>query len=936
MRRLVLRVLTFFTRAATERELEREIAAHLAVMEEDYRARGLSSEQAARAARLALGGVDQTKERHRDARSFPWLEDLRRDVPYALRALARTPAFTVAAVITVALGVGVTATMFSVINAILLRPLPYDGSNRLVRIAENITIPGPTGPRPARRTTMTEDQFLEWRRRTKTLSHMVVTGGGGVLSQLATPAGNVRVNTSGVSPNVFEMLNVRPLIGRRLLPEDERPDADVVVISAAAWERLFGSDPEVLGRSIEISRRQFVIVGVMPRDFAIPSRITEFWFPLAPRAGQGAAQYGFVLAMLAPGISIEAATAEANAIGTALVPVSEPASTSGVPAAPPPTPTGAVMGGGTRVLASGNAPRFQVLSEKELTISAIRPPLTLLAGAVGAVLLIVCANVANLLLVRSTARQREIGVRIALGAGRGRIVRQVLTESVVLSLVGGAVGMFVATAGVRLIRALATVDTPQLFQLSANLPGGSMLPRINELTIDPAIFLFALVTSLVVGVLFSLAPVLQVAGRRYAEAISIGLTCRANASAAPRTRVRSALVVAQLVMATMLLVCAGLFVNSFTRLLNIETGYDARNVVNFQLVFSPASSVPQRMALIESVIVRLEAHPAIESAGYTNIAPFLALTEVPGTFVPPGFSREEMVNDPQRPQGRAVTHAYLQTLGARLLEGRWLTEADGAAQPKVMLVNRSLVRRYFGDTSPVGTLVRLYRQGDTPETWQIAGVVDDLRQARLDEEPFPLMYLDIRQMLVGGRPGPQPFGIPSIAVRGALDAGAVATEARAIVRELDAGAGIDGVATLDYLLHGSLVRPRFYAVLTGVFALLAGVLAAVGIYGVLAYAVVQRTTEIGVRMALGAERSTVMRQVLRQGLLLAVVGVVVGTAAAIGASRYLEGMLYGVTPVDAPTYAVIAIAFTAVALVASYVPARRATRVDPVVALRYE
>jgi predicted permease len=389
-------------------------------------------------------------------------------------------------------------------------------------------------------------------------------------------------------------------------------------------------------------------------------------------------------------------------------------------------------------------------------------------------------------------------------------------------------------------------------------------------------------------------------------------------------------------MATVLLVCAGLFVNSFTRLLHVETGYDPRNVVNFQLVFSQGSSVAERLTLIESLVARLEAHPAIESAGYTNIAPFLALTEVPGTFVPPGSSREEMVNDPQRPQGRAVTHGYLHTLGARLVEGRWLTEADGAGQPKVMLVNRSLVRRYFGNASPVGTLVRLYRQGDTPETWEIVGVVDDLRQARLDEEPFPLMYLDIRQMLVGGRQGPQPFGVPSIAVRGALDAGAVATEARAIVRELDAGAGIDGVARLEYLMHGSLVRPRFYALLTGAFALLAGVLAAVGIYGVLAYAVVQRTTEIGVRMALGAERGIVMRQVLRQGLLLALIGIVLGTAGAIGVSRYLEGMLYGVRPVDAPTYAVIAIAFTAVALAASYVPARRATRVDPVVALRCE
>jgi predicted permease len=442
--------------------------------------------------------------------------------------------------------------------------------------------------------------------------------------------------------------------------------------------------------------------------------------------------------------------------------------------------------------------------------------------------------------------------------------------------------------------------------------------------------------SVLTGVAFGLVPALAMSGRGYGQAIRAGLASRTAAAQSSRARLRSTLVVAQLVMATTLLVGAGLLTHSLMRLLTVDTGYDPRNIVNFQLVFAQGASVQQRMTLIETLIARLEARPGIDSAGFTNIAPLLALTEYPGLFVPPGVPRDEMLNDPLRPQGRSVTHTYLQTLGARLLEGRWLTAGDGAGQPQVMVVNRALAVRYFGNKSPIGALVQLYRQADTPETWQIVGVVDDLRQARLDQEPFPLMYMDTRQLLPRTAQGPQPFGIPSIAVRSGLDAGTVAREARAIVRELDPGAGIDAVATLEQLMSGSLVRPRFYAVLTGLFALLAGAIAAVGVYGVLAYAVVQRTTEIGVRMALGAERGMVMRQILRQGLVLAVIGVVLGTAGAAGFARYLEGMLYGVTPADVTTYLIIAAGFTAVALLASYVPARRATRVDPVVALRCE
>jgi putative ABC transport system permease protein len=938
LRVFAARLAALFGRDRAERERAPELAAHLSTIEDDYRRRGMTAEEARAAARRVFG-VEQTKEMHRDLRSFPWLEDVRRDVPYAIRGLRRSPGFTIAVILTLALGVGTSAAIFTIVNTILLRPLPYRDSDRLVQIAENVVRDTPDGRQYSRRFGLTQAEFLEWRSRTAVFSQMA-----GVINLMSgrvqTNDGPIAAPRAIVSPGLFEMLGVPAQLGRTLMAADERPGADAAVISAAAWRRLYASDPSVLGRVVKLNDTAFTIVGVMPPDFDFPERSTMFWTALAPRPGPGTNVFGNAIARLKPGASLADATREANAIGAALR--TKPPVTGFGAGAPPLPEVTATMGGQLRREAAlADRPRFEAVRVKDLVVDPIKRQMRLLAAAVVVVWLIACGNVANLLLARGTAREREIGVRLALGAGRSRIVRQIVTESVILALGGGLAGVVVAAGAVRLVTVLATVDTPRLFQLSINLGDGSLLPRIGELGVDGSLIVAALGIAALASVAFGLAPAFYVARTNAARAVRVGAS-RTGASPAA-SRLRGALVVAQVTMATGLLVAGALLVHTFVKLVSVDAGYDARNVVTLQLVFPPQTPSERQLSVIEQAIARLQADGRVESAGYTNIAPFLALTEYGGLFVPPGATREQMLDDSLRPQMRIVSHTFLQTLGARLLDGRWLDDGDTGTQPLVFVVNRALARRYFGDRSPVGALVRVFRSPEYVENWRIVGVVEDLKQARLDQEPFPIVFADMRQVLAARERMPKNLqigqglsGFPTLAVRGRHSTATATAAARGVVREIDPGVGIDAVADLDSLRFGSLVRPRFYAVLVGVFAAIAAVLAIVGIYGVLAYVVEQRTHEIGVRMALGAPRATVLADVLRRGVLLAVLGAVLGLVVAAVATRYLSTMLYGLKPVDISTYMAVALAFVAVAALACYVPARRATKVDPLVALRCE
>ncbi len=934
--RLLARLIAFLRRDRVERDLARQIEAHLGLLEEEYQRRGMTEAEARRQARIALGGVEQAKERHRDERSFPWLEDLRRDVPYAVRGLRRTPGFTVAAILTLALGIGATTAIFTVVNAVVLRPLPYPESHRLVRVAETVTTPGPswTPASTSRRLGMTQDEFVQWRARTKTLDAMATVVGRQALV-LSTEEGPVRLAGAGVSPAVFEMLGAEALLGRLFEADDERPDLDIVILAEQVWRRYFAADPAVIGRVVVLNGRSFTVVGVLPDRFRfLPAPDAVLWTPVAPRPGQGTSQFGLVLARLAPGVSVAAATAEANVIGPEL----RKAGPSYNYGTGPPAPSSGTAGIGAPLRPDGGQlERFQVLTLQSLTAEPVRVALVVLSCAAAIVLLVVCANVATLLLARGTARQHEIGVRMAIGAGRGRLVRQLLTEAGVLAVVGTTAGLVLATAGLRLIAALSSVSMPFFYQLSLNLSNGSILPRLGEIAIDRDVFTAGV--SSVAVVLIGLLPAVHLT-RRHGASLVVANTSRGGETPG-RSFFRRALVVTQLVMATSLLVGAGLLVHSFARLANVETGYDAENALTFQPVLPQGSNPMRRWVIIEELIDRLQAVSGVECAGFSNVTPFLAITEYGGgLLVPPDKSPEEMLADPLRPQTRAVSESFLQTLGARLIAGRWLGPQDGAGQPLAMIVNRSLAERYFPARNAVGTLVRLQRTPERSETWQIVGVVDDLRQARLDEETFPVMYLDVRQMLA--RDGFAPttgylFAFPTVAVRvtGGAAVGVVAS-ARAIVRELDPAASIDSVAMLEDVKAGSLVRPRFYSTVLGALAGLSGLLAIIGVYGLLAYIVAQRTREIGIRMALGAERASVLSLFFAQGLRLAVAGVLPGLLIAAAAARYLESLLYELTPIDPPTYATVAVLLLSVTALAAYVPARRATRVDPMTALRVE
>jgi predicted permease len=849
------------------------------------------------------------------------------DIWYALRGLARSPGFTIAAVLTLALGIGAATAVFSVVNTVLLEPLPYRDSDRLVRIVERAAPPNPSAPL-LRRTGMSWSEMTEWRKASKTLSEMALSITPPI-TLMPTSAGSARLTGALVSANAFGMLGASARLGRTLDAADATAGAAVVVISTGAWQRYFQGDPGILGRSITLKTlgpeagfldgTPLTIVGVMPASFDFPLPNADYWAPITE--GSPAQKWaGGVIARLHDGASIEAAADEANAIGDGL----RPKPTSG--------PFSRALPPGVR--------RFAVEGIKEQMIASSRPALRVIAIAVGAVLLIVCANVAGLLLARGTARQREVAVRLAIGASRGRILRQFITESVVLAAIGGVAGAVLAVGFVDLLREFASPHAQGVFQLAF---GGSMLPRLHEISVDGGLLALAMALAVITALVVGALPAFRMSRTDHAQVMNYRGAGGQGGARRADTRARSMLVVAQMVVATMLLVGAGLLINSFSRVARVDPGWNASGLLMFYLVMPQDYSTARKAALIDTLLTELRAQPDVHGVGYTYAGPLLGIVDTLGVFVPPGRTPDEMRGSPDNPHVRAVSHDYLQTMGARLSSGRWFEPSDDAGAPPVIIVNRTVVRRLFNNEDPVGRLVHLDGRMEFPPQ-QIIGVVDDMRQSRLDAEPTPQMFIDYRQMLALTQARKMPtaaqerlaFGFLSFFVRTDRDPATLMPAVRSLVNRVDSAAGIDVMLPMEQLVASSLTRQRFYAILLGVFAAIATVLGAIGIYGVLAYAVGQRTQEIGIRMALGAERGALLRMVLRRGIVLATIGIVLGLAGAAGLTRYLSGMLYDLTPLDPPTYAAVAILFATVALIASYLPARRATLVDPVVALRHD
>lgn len=917
IRRFFMRIASLFHSSAAEHELAREVQSHLGLLEDEFIKQGMTPADAKLAARKAFGGVEQAKEHHRDARSFRWLDDVNRDVLYAFRSLRRSPAFTAASVLTLAIGIGATTAIFSVINRVLLQPLPLPDGDRLVMIREPERTPRTPG--------LTFAEYREWASRTSTLSGMTTIG---LIPQVIMPTreGTARLTGGPVPTNYFEVMGMHAAIGRTILPSDEA-NPDVVVLSHSAWQTYFRSDPQAVGSVIELRGtlggvsnadakpgapgRLLEVIGVLPDDSQEYFGDIDFYIPVVFAPG-ARAPGGNIRARLRDGVSLAQANEEANLIGNA---VRAPR-----PASEPPL----------------QRPRFLVEPLKDIVVAEIKPALRVFVTAVAVMLLIVCANVANLLLARGSSRSREIAVRLAIGASRARIVRQLLTECVVLAMIGGTAGALLAAGGVALIKNLATINASGVMRFSF---GTALLPRINEVTVDIGVLGIALGLSAIASIVFGLLPAFHLSRTNHLLAMGsrgVGVSQR-------ESRTRLALVVSQLVMATVLLVGAGLLANSFLSLSRVEKGYDPTNALAFYMVLPADYPIARKADTIESVLTRLRGLPNVEQAGFAYAGILLGLQDTVGEFVPPGRTIEDMKQDTDKPKLKSVSQGYLEAMGVPLLSGRTLDGRDSATAPPSVLINRTVARRFFGDANPVGSEL-LWASGPFTLPVQIVGVVEDVRQGRVSAPAYSEIFMDYRQIAAlyerAGAPKSTierlAFGFLAFGVRTRDNPVAAIPDVRRIVQEVDAIAGIDAIAPMEQMVANSVARQRFYAVMLGVFAGVAGLLAAIGIYGVLAYAVVQRTNEIGIRMALGAERRQVLMLVLRSGVMLGAIGISVGLIGAFAGARYMESMLFGIEARDPGTFVAVALSFAAIALTASYLPARRATKVDPIVALRVD
>lgn len=758
-------------------------------------------------------------------------------------------------------------------------------------------------------------RLIQWRALTKTLSEMgaYVTA----FATISTAEGASRAVVARVSPSLFPMLGARARLGQTVVGREELVGSGVVVLSADAWYSYFGGSPSVIGQTVALDGAPYTVVGVLAKGFNFPSPQTQFWIPLVLEPTGSREQFVSVVARLHPAVSVQEASAEAEMIGHQLA----NETTAGDPAQP-----------------QGSRYRVQRLQSQMTT--AIAPALRLFMAAALLVMLIVTTNVLTLLLSRSTRQRQDAVIQRALGASRGRIIRQIMVEAVLLGSAGAAIGLAFAYGSLHVLKAMARVNVPELFQLAAQQQFGSasVFPRIDDIGIDAGALAFAVAIAVLASIVAGLGPALQIAADER-HSLADGSLTRPSAVSEKGGRVRNALVVGQVALATTLLVAAVLLIRSFVQMSQVPMGYDPTNVLTFQLVVPPDYPVHRKEALAQQLETRLSTLSGVDAAGFASLPPLAGGAFAYGIFQPPGKTLQEMVRDPSAPQARAVSRGYLRAMGVRLREGRWFDETDDRQNAQVLLVTRALAHRYFGTRSPIGVQVHL-APGSRP--WTIIGVVEDVHNGMPWEEPYAQFFMDSRQALVALPDIPErmretaALGFLSYAVRvqDSTAITAILPHVRSMVRQLDPAATLDGTMPLREVVSAGMSRPRFYAVWSGLLAMVAAVLGLTGVYATVAYATLRRTREIGIRIALGAQRSTVLWLVLSHGAAVATLGVTVGLGWALLLSRYLAGMLFGVTAADTPTYGIVGSLFFCVALGGSFLPALRATRIDPVAAIR--
>ena len=868
------RLLHLFRRRAAGRHLADEMREHVREITDELIVGGMPAHEARAEARRRFGNATAMEERSRDEWAFPRIENLLADLRYALRSLRKSPHFAAIVILPLALGIGANTAIFTVVDAALLRSLPYQSPERLVHLYE-IDLKNEPHPHEA-----SYPDFVEWSTATQSFDAVAGYSPGGSMTLGSDASQPEQINIASADANFFPLLGVQPALGRTFVPSESQPGASrVAVLSDSLWRRRFHADPGIVGRTITMNLRPTQVIGVLPPTFQFaPAGAPDLWLAVFPSPAQRQRGYWHwlqVVARLRPGVTLPQAHAELATVAQRIA-KSDPEH-------------------------HGKA-TLTALPLREVVVGEVRPVLLVLLGTIGLVLLIACANVANLLLARSAARQKELAVRASLGAGRGRLVQQLLTESVLLAVLGGVLGIVVARFGVTLL--IGAIPRPVL----------DTMPFFRGLSLHPGMLAFTLGISLITGVLFGLAPALRLSRGGFEEVLRSG---RGTSAGAAHHRLRRVLLIAEVAISLVLLAAAGLMMKSTVRLLAVNPGFATDRLMTAQLAV-PGVRYPRNPELVQfydRLLASLESSPGVRGAATVSVLPLSGGSNT-GTMRIDSLGAASPV---YTVSVRTISPHYFQALGIPLLSGRLFDERDRASATRVVLLNRKLAAEAFPGQSPLGRQISFPWSGGPLE---VAGVVGDENTVTLDSPIRPAVYFALAQ-------GADHFEY--LVLRTAGNPAAVAGALRAQVRVLDPQVSIYDVQSMDAMIADSpaAFQRRYPAFLIGIFAAIALVMAAIGTYGMVAYAVAQRRQEIGIRIALGAQRGDIFRLVVGQGMGLAAVGVVIGLAGAALVTRALSSLLFDVTPTDPVTFVTVAAVLLGAAFVASGIPAIRATRVAP-------
>jgi predicted permease len=870
-RRLLLRLGELFRKNRRERELAAEIESHLQLHIEDNLRAGMSRAQARREALMKLGGVEQTKEIYRDRRGLPLLETILQDLRFAARTLLKNPGFTSVAVLTLALGIGANTAIFSVINGVLLNPLPFKNPRQLVARKGNDSLPN----------------VMDIQRQMRAFSQ-----GGGINVEAMDYTGGaepLQVHVGLVDAQFLATLGVPPMLGRIISPEEDvQGGPRLAVVSYSFWQNSLGSDPHAVGRTIPLAGNSYSVIGVMPASFAPPERhadvFVSLWVGYPEAAAYRGVHFMHTYWRLKPDLTLAQAQTDMAAIDRRLA---------------------------EQYPAQEKDRKTQLIPLQEWLVGDVRPALLVLFGAVGLVLLIACANFASLLTARAVARRQELVIRAALGAGRGRLIRKTLTESALLSLLGGAAGLVLAQWGTQVLLALRP----------------EKLARLSGIHVDARVLLFVLAVSVLTGIVFGMAPAWIAAGADVAEALKVG--GRTATSSTAGHRIRRILVTAEMALALVLLVGAGLLIKGFSRLRSVNPGFDPSNVMTMylQLPTTRYGEIPKQTQFRRELLTRLSFLPGVQAAMVTDIP--LGGNYVDHRLVIDGRPPVAVGGEPEV-QTLSVMGDYFRVMHIPLRAGRDFTSMDREGQPLVAIVNEEMVREFFPHENPIGMRIRWAGDTGPPQWMTVIGVVGDVKHSGLNQPTDPAVYTPFSQNDEAWRR----FMTLAIWARDASPG--LVEEVKKQIWSLDGQIPVGDVHAMDELIAVSLAQQRFNMLLLGVFAVLALILAAVGIYGAMSYSASQRTHEIGIRTALGAQRRDVLQLVMKDGAKIALFGIAIGIAGALALTRLMASLLFEVKATDPATFVAVAILLALVTLAACYIPARRAMRVDPMVALRYE